>query len=81
MDTEGTSEATKSPAVDTGAGAASMGMETKGPETAGAEGAEPPLPPFLTNEPMEGDPQCQWEHFLSPQLRRFPRSYTTIRLR
>jgi hypothetical protein len=30
------------------------------------------LPPFLNSEPMEGDPPCQWDDFLIPQLRRFP---------
>lgn len=32
------------------------------------------LPPFLSNEPMEGDPPCHWADLLSPKLRRFPRS-------
>jgi hypothetical protein len=39
------------------------------------------LPPFLSNDPMQGDPPCDWSDFLSPQLRRFPRAYTKIRLR
>jgi hypothetical protein len=29
---------------------------------------------------MQGDPPCGWDDFLSPQLRRFPRASTEIRL-
>lgn len=39
------------------------------------------LPPFLSDAPMQGNPPCDWDNFLSPQLRRFPRNYTKIRLR
>ncbi|KAK0727524.1 hypothetical protein B0T26DRAFT_868802 [Lasiosphaeria miniovina] len=31
------------------------------------------LPPFLSNDPMEGDPPCSWSDFLEPKLRCFPR--------
>ncbi|KAL2015729.1 hypothetical protein VTK56DRAFT_4900 [Thermocarpiscus australiensis] len=30
------------------------------------------LPPFLSREPMQGDPPCHWADFVSPKLRRFP---------
>jgi hypothetical protein len=32
------------------------------------------LPPFLSSEPMEGDPPCRLADFLMPQLRHFPYS-------
>ncbi|RYP53368.1 hypothetical protein DL768_001613 [Monosporascus sp. mg162] len=30
------------------------------------------LPPFLSEEPLEGDPPCLWADFLAPKLRRYP---------
>lgn len=36
------------------------------------------LPPFFLRDPMEGDPPCHWANFLSPHLRRFPRSEEKI---
>lgn len=42
----------------------------------------PPLPPFLTTDPLEGDPPCAWkDDFLTPRLRRFPRAGDKIHLR
>jgi hypothetical protein len=38
------------------------------------------LPPFLSDAPMQGDPACGWDDFLAPQLRRFSREYTKVRL-
>lgn len=29
---------------------------------------------------MLGDPPCNWSDFLSPQLRRFPRLYSRVKL-
>ncbi len=28
--------------------------------------------PFLSHEPKEGDPSCQWQNFDTPKLREFP---------
>jgi hypothetical protein len=36
------------------------------------------IPPFLSNEPMVGDPPCRWADFLSPKLRRFPHDLETL---
>jgi hypothetical protein len=35
-------------------------------------------PPFLSPDPMHGDPPCHWTDFLSPKLRRFPSSTQEI---
>ncbi|AEO56690.1 hypothetical protein MYCTH_2078222, partial [Thermothelomyces thermophilus ATCC 42464] len=37
------------------------------------------LPPFLSSEPMQGEPPCRWADFLSPKLRRFPRDGQRVR--
>ncbi|AEO65572.1 uncharacterized protein THITE_35330, partial [Thermothielavioides terrestris NRRL 8126] len=39
------------------------------------------LPPFLSSEPMQGDPSCTWASYLLPQLRRFPQDGKPIHFR
>jgi hypothetical protein len=34
--------------------------------------------PFLSNDPMEGDPPTQWTDFLTPQLRQFSLVYNQM---
>ncbi|KAH6623430.1 hypothetical protein F5144DRAFT_583213 [Chaetomium tenue] len=45
------------------------------------ESSSIPIPPFLSETPMQGDPPCDWADFLSPQLRRFPRAYNKVTMR